>query len=83
MVYSTVQSRCSSAGVFDGTMYAAYGVEFQMSRVLNVVGRGGVLVESLPFDRRVAGSNSALAATQGPWASPSLAVACSTSAGKL
>ena len=34
------------------------------------VGRGGALVESIPFNRRVVGSNPALAATQGPWASP-------------
>jgi len=36
------------------------------------MGRGGALIESMPFDRRVASSNIALAATQGPWASPSL-----------
>ena len=37
----------------------------------------------MPFDRRVAGSNPALAATKGPWASPLLTVACSASACKL
>ena len=31
------------------------------------VGRGGALVESMPFDRRVVGSNPALAETFGPW----------------
>ena len=40
-----------------------------------VVVRGGALVASIPFNRRVAGSNLALAATYGPWASPSLTVA--------
>ena len=44
------------------------------------VGRGGSLVDSTPFVRRVVGSNPALAATYGPWASPSLAVACDASA---
>ena len=34
----------------------------------------------MPFDRRVIGSNPTLAATQGPWASPSLTVASSDSA---
>ena len=29
---------------------------------MNFVGRGGVLVESMPFDRRVVGLNPALAA---------------------
>src|SRR6218665_2191347 len=43
------------------------------------VGHGGTLVESMPFDRRVMGSNPAL----GPWASPSLTVACGASACKL
>jgi len=37
---------------------------------------GGSLVDWMPFVRRVVGSNSTLAATFGPWASPSLAVAC-------
>ena len=40
----------------------------------------------MPLDRKVVGSNLALAATpgsQGPWASPSLTVACSDSACKL
>ena len=41
---------------------------------------GGTLVESMPFDRRVVGSNPALAAMYGPWASPSLTVACNSSA---
>ena len=31
------------------------------------VGRGVALGESMPFDRTVVGSNSALAATYGPW----------------
>ena len=39
------------------------------------VGRGGALVETMTFNRRVVGSTPALAATQGPWASPLLAVA--------
>ena len=49
------------------------------------VGRGGGLKieESKPFDRRVEGSNPALAGTYGPWASPSLTVACSASATKF
>src|SRR6218665_623616 len=47
------------------------------------VGRGGALVKSMPFDRRVVGSNPALAATLGPWASPSLTVAFRASACKL
>ena len=40
----------------------------------------GALVESMPFVRRVMGSTPALAATHGPWASPSLTVACGASA---
>ena len=34
------------------------------------MGRGGALVESMPFARRVVGSNPALAAMYGPWTSP-------------
>ena len=45
-----------------------------------VCGRCGALVESKPFDQRIVGSNPALAATLGPWASPELAVACGASA---
>ena len=37
---------------------------------------GGALVESMTFNRRVVGSTPALAAMQGPWASPLLTVAC-------
>ena len=44
------------------------------------VRRGGTLVESMPFVRRVMGSTPALAATKGPWASPSLTVAFGASA---
>ena len=40
------------------------------------VGVGGALVESTRFVRRVMNSTPVLAATYGPWASPSLAVAC-------
>ena len=36
---------------------------------------GGSLVESIPVERRIVGSNPALAPTYGPWASSSLAVA--------
>ena len=59
-----------------------------LERVMSVeeplfVRRGGALVESMPLDRRVAGLNPALAATQRPWASHSLAVACSASACKI
>src|SRR6218665_1713286 len=43
----------------------------------------GSLVESTPFVRRVVSSNPALATTEGPWASPSLAVACGASGVKL
>jgi len=39
------------------------------------VGRGGALVELAPFVQRVVGLNPALAAMQGPWASPTLPVA--------
>ena len=54
---------------------------FNMLRIGPIeVGRGGSLVSSVPFVRRVAGSNPTLVATYGPWASPSLAVACSDSA---
>ena len=42
----------------------------------DMMGHGGVLVESMPFLRRIVGSNPALAATYRPWASPSLTVAC-------
>jgi len=41
----------------------------------NIVGSGGSLVDLTPFIRRIAGSNPTVAATYGPWASPSLAVA--------
>ena len=41
-----------------------------------IVGRGGALVEPMTSNRRVVGSTPALAATQGPWASPLLTVAC-------
>jgi len=34
------------------------------------MGRGGALVETMTFNRRVVGSTPALAATYGPWASP-------------
>ena len=44
------------------------------------VGHGGSVVSSVPCVRMVAGSNPTLAATKGPWASPSLTVACSASA---
>src|SRR6218665_3666734 len=37
---------------------------------------GGSLLESIAIDQRVVGSNPALAAMYGPWASPSLTVAC-------
>ena|SRR6218665_1682281 len=40
------------------------------------VEHGGSVESSVPSVRKVAGLNSTLAATQGPWASPSLAVAC-------
>ena len=40
------------------------------------MGRGGALVETMTFNRRVVGSTPALAAMQGPWASPLPAVAC-------
>ena len=35
-----------------------------------VVGRGGALVESIAFNRRVVGSTPALAVRYGFWASP-------------
>jgi len=41
------------------------------------------MVESMPFDRKVMGSNPALAAMQRPWVTPSLAVACSALVCKL
>ena len=47
--------------------------------ILEVMQRGCALVESKPFDRRVMGLNPALAATLGPWVSPSLTVACGAS----
>ena len=47
-----------------------------------MMGHGGALAET-PFDRRVMGLNPALATMYGPWASPSLAVACSALACKL
>src|SRR6218665_655268 len=48
-----------------------------------IVGRGGPLVESAPFERRVVVLNSALPAMYGLWASPSPTVDCSASACKL
>jgi len=47
---------------------------------VDYVGRSGPLENSMPFIRRVAGSNTTLASTQRPWANPSLAVACGASA---
>ena len=41
---------------------------------VHLVGRGGALVETMTFVRRVVGSTPTLAAT--PWASPLPAVAC-------
>ena len=41
------------------------------------------VVDLVPSVWKVAGSNPTLAATEGPWASPSLAVACSALACKL
>ena len=40
-----------------------------------IAGHGGAFVETMTFNRRVVGSTPALAATQGPWASPLPAVA--------
>jgi len=40
------------------------------------VGRGGALVESMTFNRRVVGSTPALVATSGPRASPLPTVVC-------
>src|SRR6218665_554955 len=37
--------------------------------ICNVVGRGGALVEAMPFVRRVMGSTPALAVTFEPWSS--------------
>ena len=51
--------------------------------LLMFVGRGGTLVESMPLDRKVVGSNPVLAPRQESWASTSLTVACSASACKL
>ena len=45
------------------------------SKVCNV-GRGGALDKSMTLNRRVVGSTPALAAKQGPWASPLLTIAC-------
>src|SRR6218665_1724256 len=45
-----------------------------------IPGGGGALEDATPFVRRVAGSNLALVATLGPWASPSLAFASGASA---
>src|SRR6218665_2378078 len=42
---------------------------FFYNYLLIFVGRGGTLVDSMPFDRKVVGLNC-----QGPWASPSLTV---------
>jgi|SRR6218665_383358 len=49
----------------------------------SVVGCDGKWWGSVPSVRKVAGLNTTLAAMKGPWASPSLAVACSASACKL
>ena len=38
--------------------------------IIIIMRRCGALVESKPFDWRVAGSNPTLAAPQGPWANP-------------
>ena len=45
---------------------------FFYNDLLKVLGRGGTLVDSMPLDRKVVGSNPILAATLGPFASPSL-----------
>ena|SRR6218665_990860 len=49
-------------------------------KVKQLTGRSGTLEDSTPFVRKVAGSNPALAVMYGPWASPSLAIACGASA---
>ena len=36
-------------------------------QVLIYVGRGGAMVDTMNFNRRVVGSNPTLAAMQGPW----------------
>ena len=43
-----------------------------LQRKYNAVGCGVSLVDTKPFVRRVVGSNPALVATQGPWASRSV-----------
>jgi len=40
-----------------------------------IYGHSDALIESTPVDQRVASSNPTLAATEGPWASPSLGFA--------
>ena len=49
--------------------------QYQIKAIL-YVRHGGSLVDSSPFVRRVMGSNPALAAMQGPWASSSFAIPC-------
>ena len=46
-----------------------------MMMMMMIVERGGSVVGVMPCTRKAAGSNPTLAATQGPLASPSLAVA--------
>ena len=57
--------------------------DVKLYELIWIVGFGGALVESMPFDRKVVGSNPALAAMQRPWVTPSLAVACSALVCKL
>src|SRR6218665_2984980 len=63
-------SRCHTSLVPQKYMYVTHiGSPF----LVGLVGRGGALIETMTFNRRVVGSTPALAAT---WASPLPAVAC-------
>ena len=64
-----------SKGLLVGHFWASNKDENAYLRTY-LVRHGGLLVDSMPFIRRAVGSNPALATTWGPWASPSLAVAC-------
>jgi len=62
----------------DGKKSTANLIRLKMLQCIyiNLVVRGGALVETMTFNRRVVGSTPALSTTYGLWASPLPAVAC-------
>src|SRR6218665_3127054 len=74
MCCASVNKRCNTVGATAEQCYMQSTSAVLIFKC--TVGRGGALVETMTFNRRVVGSTPALAATYGPWASPELTVAC-------